>query len=179
MQKFILEWLNWQKRYVCQSGKCQTNFFLYSFKFIIHKLKFCKIAQLFLCSFLCVSFSLERTCEETERVFFNKNPALILSKIIKKTRLKKKITLSFLKFSNMLTGKSFVSFYSLTEVIKIPIFTLCSRNFRYNSMVEEPHDRSDSSSSEDDSDREDCCIMWLGNFFPKKDKFGIKIDQNT
>ena len=132
--------------------------------------------QLFLCPFLCVSFSLERTCEETERVFFNKNPALILSK---RLDWKKKITLSFLKFSNMLTEKTFVSFYSITELIKRPIFTLCSRNFRYNSMVEEPHDRSDSSSSEDDSDREDCCIMWLANFFPKKDKFGIKIDQNT
>ena len=46
-------------------------------------------------------------------------------------------------------------------------------------MVEEPHDRSDSSSSEDDSDKEDCCIMWLAIFFTKKDKFDINIDQNT
>ena len=55
-------------------------------------------------AFLCVSFSLERTSEEIERVFFQQKPSPYL---IKKTRL---------KFS-MLTGKSFVSFYTYLHFV--------------------------------------------------------------
>ena len=50
-------------------AKC---FFLYNWNFIIHKLKFCKIAQLF----LFVSFSRERKYERIERISFSQNPNL-------------------------------------------------------------------------------------------------------
>ena len=159
-------------------ASAKPTFFCITLNLLFTNWSFVKLLSFF-CVLFCVSVFLLREHVRKLRGFFStKTQPLSYQKLSKRLDWKKK-TLSFLKFSNMLTEKPFVSFYSITELIKRPIFTLCSRNFRYNSMVEEPHDRSDSSSSEDDSDREDCCIMWLANFFPKKDKFDINIDQNT